>query len=155
MEPVLGLVLFPFFDCSLGGSGNLIPTKATAILLVSCPDQRGLVARISDFVFQNNGNITHADHHIDAESGLFLMRIEWELDGFSLPRNEMAARFSPIAKGADMRWELRFSDAFPRIAVPVSKYNHCLYDLMLRAASGELRGEIALVLSNHADLHRP
>jgi formyltetrahydrofolate deformylase len=111
------------------------------------------VAHISEFVFQNNGNITHADHHIDDESGLFLMRVEWEMEGFRLPRNEIAAQFAPIAERAKMQWELRFTDALPRIALMVSKYNHCLYDLMLRAASGELRGEIALVLSNHPDLH--
>jgi formyltetrahydrofolate deformylase len=126
--------------------------KPTAILLLSCPDQRGLVAHISQFVFQHNGNITHADHHIDAESGLFLMRVEWEMDGFRLSREEIASRFGPIAESAQMRWELRFSDARPRIALMVSKYSHCLYDLMLRAASEELRGEIALVISNHLDL---
>jgi formyltetrahydrofolate deformylase len=127
-------------------------TKPTAILLLSCPDQRGLVAHIANFVFQNNGNITHADHHVDAESGLFLMRVEWEMESFSIPRNEIAPRFRPIAERAGMEWELRFTDALPRIALMVSKYNHCLYDLMLRAASGELRGEIALVVSNHPDL---
>jgi len=124
----------------------------TAILLISCPDQRGLVARISDFVFQNNGNITHADHHVDAESGLFLMRVEWELDGFKVPRDQIVSRFSPLAERAKMRWELRFSDAAPRIALMVSKYNHCLYDLLLRSASGELRGTITAVISNHPDL---
>lgn len=129
-----------------------MPSKPTAILLVSCPDQRGLVTHISDFVFQHYGNITHADHHIDIESGSFLMRVEWELDGFNLPRDEIAARFSPIAEQASMQWELRFSDALPRIALMVSKYSHCLYDLLLRAASGELHGEIALVLSNHSGL---
>ena len=126
--------------------------KPTAILLLSCPDQRGLVAHIANFVFENNGNITHADHHIDAESGLFLMRVEWEMEGFSIPRGEIASRFAPIAERARMEWELRFTDALPRIALMVSKYNHCLYDLMLRAASGELPGEIALVVANHPDL---
>ena len=126
--------------------------KSTAILLVSCPDRRGLVARISDFVFQHNGNILHADHHIDDESGLFLMRVEWDTEGFRLPRQEIAARLAPIAAEAEMQWELRFSDVRPRIALMVSKYDHCLFDLILRAASGELRGKIALVLSNHPDL---
>ena len=126
--------------------------KATAILLVSCPDRRGLVARISDFVFQHNGNILHADHHIDDEFGLFLMRVEWDTEGFGLPRHEIAQQFAPIAAEAEMKWELRFSDLRPRIALMVSKYDHCLFDLILRAGSGELRGEIALVLSNHPDL---
>jgi formyltetrahydrofolate deformylase len=126
--------------------------KPTAILLVSCPDRRGLVARIAEFVFQNDGNILHADHHIDDESGLFLMRVEWELEGFRIPRGEIAARFAPIADPFRMHWELRFSDAPQRIAIMVSKYSHCLYDLILRSASGELRGSIALVISNHPDL---
>jgi len=127
-------------------------SKQTATLLVNCPDHRGLVAAISEFIFQNQGNIVHADHHIDNEFGLFLMRVEWELSGFQIPRNEIAARFAPIAERLDMRWELRFSDSVPRIAIMVSKYKHCLYDLVLRNASGELRGEISLVIGNHPDL---
>ena len=121
-------------------------------MLVSCPDQKGLVVSIADFVFQSNGNIVHADHHIDAEMGLFLMRVEWELDGFQIAQDEIAARFAPIAEKFKMNWSLHFSDRPQRIAIMVSKYNHCLYDLVLRNASGELPGKIALVISNHIDL---
>jgi len=126
--------------------------QPTAILLVSCPDQKGLVAQISEFLFQNNGNIIHADNHIDAETGLFLMRVEWELDGFRIPREEIAARFAPLAERLKMQWRIHFSDVAQQIAVMVSKYSHCLYDLLLRSASGELPGNISLVISNHADL---
>ena len=129
-----------------------MPTESTAILLVSCPDQKGLVVSMANFVFQNNGNIVHADNHIDAEMGLFLMRVEWELDGFQIAKDEIAARFAPIAQQFKMNWSLHFSDRPQRIAIMVSKYNHCLYDLVLRNASGELPGEIALVISNHMDL---
>jgi formyltetrahydrofolate deformylase len=127
-------------------------TQPTAILLVSCPDQKGLVAQISEFLFQNNGNIIHADNHIDAETGLFLMRVEWELDGFRIPREEIAARFAPLAERLKMRWRIHFSDAAQRIAIMVSKYSHCLHDLLLRSVSGELPGNISLVIGNHTDL---
>ena len=124
----------------------------TAVLLISCPDQRGLVARVAEFVFQNNGNIVHSDHHIDAESQLFLMRVEWELDGFQIPRQQIANTFASLAESFRMQWELHFSDHVQRIAILVSKYNHCLYDLLLRSSSDELPGEVALILSNHAEL---
>ena len=124
----------------------------TAILFISCPDQRGLVARIAQFVFENNGNIVHSDHHIDAELGLFLMRVEWELDGFRIPREEIARRFEPLAESLGMQWQIHFSDRRQRIAILVSQYSHCLYDLLLRNAEGELRGEGVLAISNHNDL---
>ena len=126
--------------------------KPTAILLISCPDQKGLVAQISEFLYRNNGNIVHADNHIDAETGLFLMRVEWELDGFRIPRGEIAASFGPLADRLRMQWRIQFSDAEQRLAIMVSKYSHCLYDLLLRSVSGELPGKIALVISNHPDL---
>lgn len=124
----------------------------TAILFLSCPDQRGLVAQVAEFVFQNNGNIVHSDHHIDSELGLFLMRVEWDLAGFRIPRNEIAGRFARLAQSLEMQWQLNFSDQRRRIAILVSKYDHCLYDLLLRNASEELRGEVVLVISNHPDL---
>jgi len=126
--------------------------SVTASLFVSGPDRRGLVAQISAFIFQNNGNILHSDHHIDAESGLFLNRVEFEIEGFKIPRAEIGARFAPVAASLGMEWSLRFSDEKQKVAVFVTKYDHCLWDLLLRARSGELRGEIALVVSNHHDL---
>jgi formyltetrahydrofolate deformylase len=126
--------------------------RPTAILLVSCPDRRGLVAQIAEFVSRNNGNIVHADHHIDSQSGLFLMRVEWELDEFRIAPHEIAAQFAPVGQASNMQWQLHFSQQSQRIAIMVSKYNHCLYDLLLRNAAGELPGTIALVISNHADL---
>src|SRR5271170_2740119 len=124
----------------------------TATLLINGPDRRGLVARIATFISENNGNITHSDHHIDTETGLFLTRVEWELEGFQIPRGEIAARFAALAKPLDMRWDLHFSDVRARMAIFVSKYDHCLHDLLLRTASGELRSEAALVISNHPQL---
>jgi len=125
-----------------------------AVLLLSCQDQKGLVAGTSDFIYRNNGNIVHADQHVDAEAGLFLQRIEWELADFRIPRAELADVFRPIAEKFSMQWELHFSDYVPRVAIFVSKLEHCLYDLLLRHRMGELEGEIPLVISNHPDLEQ-
>lgn len=126
--------------------------KPTAVLFISCPDQRGLVARIADFVFRLNGNIIHSDHHTDSETGLFLMRVEWELDGLKISRAGIGAALAPLANSLQMQWQIRFSDRPQRIAILVSRYSHCLYDLLLRSSAGELRGQVALILSNHPDL---
>ena len=125
---------------------------STAVLLLSCRDRKGLVAATSDFIYQNNGNIVHADQHVDSEQGIFLQRIEWELAGFRIPREELAGAFEPIAAKLGMQWELRLSDYVPRIAIFVSKLEHCLYDLLLRHRAGEFQAEIPLVISNHPDL---
>ncbi|NJR67945.1 MAG: formyltetrahydrofolate deformylase [Synechococcales cyanobacterium CRU_2_2] len=124
----------------------------TATLLLSCPDQLGLVAKLSSFVYANGGNIIHADHHQDFEAGLFLSRIEWELAGFNLPKEIIAPAFEGIAKPLGATWQLHFSDDRPRIAIWVSTQDHCLLDLLWRQQAGELKGEIALILSNHEKL---
>ena len=123
----------------------------TAVLLLSCPDQKGLVATVSDFLYRHDGNIIHADQHTDTEEGIFLQRVEWELDGFAIGRKEIAAAFQPIADRFGMTWSLNFSDYVPRVAVFVSKLPHCLYDLLARWRMGELHTEIPLVVSNHPD----
>ncbi len=125
--------------------------KNSAILLISCPDRRGLVAAISDFVFRHNGNILHADEHGDEESGLFLMRVEFDPAGFDIPLADFAKYFSPIADKFQMDWRLAQSSHRPKMAILVSKYDHCLADLLYRHKSGELNCEIPLVISNHAD----
>ena len=124
----------------------------TAILLLSCPDQVGLVAKIANFVYANGGNIVHADHHTDFSNGLFLSRIEWELAGFHLPREIIAPAFESIAKPLQADWQLHFSDDIPRIAIWVSKQNHCLLDLLWRQQAGELSAQVGLILSNHDTL---
>ena len=121
----------------------------TAILLIRCPDQHGLVARTAQFVAERNGNVVHADHHIDRATGLFLMRMEWELEGFDVERSGIAAAFTPLAGAIGATWRLHFSDVVRRVAVWVTKQDHCLGDLILRRRNGELRCEIPLVLSNH------
>jgi formyltetrahydrofolate deformylase len=127
-------------------------SSASAVLLISSPDQKGLVARITDFVYRRNGNILHSDEHIDEEAGLFLMRIEWDLTGFALARHEIRPAFEPLAQELKLDWELRFSDEVPKSAILVSKYDHCLYDILFRHRSGELRADFGVIISNHPDL---
>jgi len=125
--------------------------KNTAVLLLSCPDQKGLVAAIANFLLTYNANILHADQHQDAELKLFLMRVEWDLDGFNLPLEDFAAAFKPIASKHDMTWRLAESGSKPRMAIFVSKFDHCLADLLYRYQSGELHCEIPIIISNHED----
>jgi len=126
--------------------------SVTAVLLLSCADQKGLVASVSDFLFRHDGNIIHADQHTDAEEGVFLQRVEWELQGFAIKRDEIEQAFRPLADRFGMTWSLHYSDYVPRIAVFVSRQGHCMYDLLARLRMGELRAEIPLIISNHDDL---
>jgi formyltetrahydrofolate deformylase len=124
----------------------------TAILLLSCPDQKGIVAEIASFIYQYSGNIIHSDQHTDLESGTYFMRIEWELSGFKIPRDKIESAFSFIADKFGMSWRLSFSSSVPKTAIMVSKLDHCLYDVLLKNKSGELRADIRLILSNHDEL---
>jgi formyltetrahydrofolate deformylase len=128
--------------------------KNTAILLVSCPDQKGLNAAIHDFIYRGNGNTLHADEHQDAERNLFLMRVEWGLADFTVDMREFAKHFQPIADRFGMQWRVALSSYRPKIAIFVSRYDHCLVDLLYRQRSGELACEIPLIVSNHADVQR-
>ncbi len=127
-------------------------TEPTATLLISCPDSPGLVAKIANFIYANGGNIIHADQYTDCATSLFLIRIEWQLDGFNLPRNTISTAFSAIAKPLDATWQLHFSDTLPKIAVWVTKQDHCLLDLLWRNQTKELPGNISLIISNHLNL---
>ncbi len=124
----------------------------TAVLLVSCPDQKGLVAKIANFIYANGGNVIHADQHTDAAAGLFLMRVEWELEGFNLPQKVIAPAFQAIVQPLGATWQLHFSNTLPRMAIWVGKQDHCLYDLLWRYKAKELAVKIPLILSNHPEL---
>jgi formyltetrahydrofolate deformylase len=126
--------------------------KVTATLLISCPDQRGIVASVSNFIFENSGNIIHADQHTDQEQKIFLQRVEWELEGFKIPREKIEKEFSHLAKKFGMHWRLHFSDHIPRIAIMVSTAEHCLHDLLMRRSMGELQADIPLIIGNHPGL---
>ena len=125
--------------------------RHTAVLLISCPDQKGLVAAIADFLLLHDANILHADQHQDAELKLFLMRVEWDLANFNLDLADFANAFAPIAERFGMQWRLAESAKKPRLAVFVSKFDHCLADLLYRYQSGELHCELQIILSNHED----
>ncbi len=125
---------------------------STAVLLISCTDQKGLVAEVSAFVYQHGGNIVHAEQHIDVPQNIFFHRVEWDLAGFAIPQEEITDRFRPIAERFGMRWQLRFSRTRYRVAIFVSKYDHCLIDLLYRQRIRELRADIVGVFSNHPDL---
>jgi formyltetrahydrofolate deformylase len=124
----------------------------SAVLLVSCPDQKGLVAKLANFIYANGGNILHADQHRDPEAGLFLSRLEWELEGFNLPRDIIGPAFNAIAQPLGANWQLHFSDTVPRLSIWVSRQDHCLLDLLWRHKAGEFKAEIPLIISNHPHL---
>ena len=124
----------------------------TAVLTLSCPDQPGLVAEVAQFIHRHGGNITHADQHSDPGKKIFLQRVEWEMNGFTLPHAKIADAFRPIAERYGMTWQLHLPGARLRLALFVSKQAHCLYDLLARHSAGEILAEIPLVISNHPDL---
>ncbi len=124
----------------------------TATILLSCPDQQGLVAKIANFIYSNGGNIIHADQHTDFTNGIFLTRIEWQLEGFNLPQDVIAPAFSAIAKPLSANWTIHFSDKVPKIAIWVTKQDHCLLDLLWRWQAKEIPAEIACIISNHPNL---
>jgi formyltetrahydrofolate deformylase len=140
----------------MGNPSYIVPTPKpmhpTATLLVSCPDQRGLVAKIANFIYANGGNIVSSDQHTDLSANVFLTRIEWQLENFNLPREMIAAAFGSIAQSWNATYELHFSDDRSRLAIWVSKQDHCLLDLLWRWKSQEFPAEIPLIISNHPDL---
>jgi formyltetrahydrofolate deformylase len=123
----------------------------TAVLLLSCPDQRGVVAATAEFIARHDGNIVHAEQHVDPVEGVFFQRVEFELEGFGLGRDEIAPAFAPIAERFGIQVDLRFSDTPMRVAVMASKQPHCLYDLLTRWRTGELAADIRVVIDNHPD----
>lgn len=127
-------------------------TQPTATLLIACPDRKGLVALLANFIASHNGNIIHADHHTDFTAGLFLSRLEWQLDGFDLTTEEITPAFSEIAKDLQANWQLHFSQKIRRVAIWVSRQDHCLLDLIWRQKAREISCEIPLIVSNHENL---
>jgi formyltetrahydrofolate deformylase len=125
--------------------------KNTGILLLSCPDTRGVVAGVADFIYRHNGNILHADEHADEGSNLFLMRVEFDPANFDITLEEFGKSFAPLAQRFQMQWRLAQSSQRLRMIILVSKYDHCLVDLLYRHRSGELPCDIPLIISNHPD----
>ena len=121
-------------------------------LSISSPDAKGLIAAVSSFISMHDGNILSADQYVNREDGRFLMRLEIEGEGFGLERDEFASAFAPLARRHGMDWHVSFTDSPKRMAILVSRYDHCLIDLLWRWDAGELDAEIPLVVSNHPDL---
>jgi formyltetrahydrofolate deformylase len=123
--------------------------KNTAVLLIDCPDRKGLVATVASLLYQRGANIIHADQHQDHEAGLFFMRVEWGLEGFDV--DAFQQEFAPIAEDLHMRWRVALMAQRPRVAVFVSQQLHCLVDILHRQQMGEFECSIPLVVSNHPD----
>ena len=127
--------------------------KPTAILLLHCPDQTGIITEVTKFITDNQGNIVYLDQYVDRQDGMFFMRIEWELDAFLIPRNKINEYIETLyAQRYQMQFNLYFNDERPRMAIFVSKMSHCLYDLLARYRAGEWEVDIPCIVSNHEDL---
>ncbi|BCS84141.1 formyltetrahydrofolate deformylase [Prevotella herbatica] len=127
--------------------------KPTAILLLHCPDEQGIISEVTKFITDNHGNIVYLDQYVDREDGMFFMRLEWELEKFTIPREKIEDIISTLyAKRYSMEFNLYFNDDKPRMAIFVSKMSHCLYDLLARYKAGEWNVEIPCIVSNHEDL---
>ena len=123
--------------------------KESVVLLIHCKDRRGIVARVSGFIHDFGGNILDSDHHTDEETNEFLMRMEFAAEGLQIPPDEIAAAFAPVAKTFEMRYEVRPSSRRTRVAMLVSKQDHCLADLLQRHKRDELHIDIPVIISNH------
>jgi len=128
--------------------------KNSAILLVQCPDRKGLDATIAEFIYRYDGNILHFEQHQVGEERYYLARVEWDLEGFRLDLKDFDGEFGPIAHKFGMNWVIRMGNCRPRVALFVSKYDHCLVDLLYRQRNGELVCDFAAMISNHMDAKR-
>ncbi|HMP72009.1 MAG TPA: formyltetrahydrofolate deformylase [Kiritimatiellia bacterium] len=125
---------------------------SSAILRIHCPDRQGINAAVTDFIARHQGNILDYDQHVDDAEGIFFLRVEWDLAGFALAADAIASAFRPIAERFNMTWTLDLPGPPPRMGILVSKFSHCLFDLLARKESGEWRVDIPLIISNHPDL---
>jgi len=125
--------------------------KNSAILLVQCPDRKGLDATIAEFIYRYDGNILHFEQHQAGEERYYLARVEWDLTDFRLDLKDFDGAFGPIAHKFGMNWVIRLGNYRPRVALFVSKHDHCLVDLLYRQRIGELACEFPLMISNHPD----
>jgi len=121
-------------------------------LLVSCPDRKGIVASLAQVLYGHGANIVDADQHTDALAGMFFQRIRFDLSSLTTDRVSLETGIREVAERFGMSWRLAYASHVKRVALFVSRYDHCLYDLLLRHRAGELACEMALVVSNHPDL---
>ncbi|MCB0645536.1 MAG: formyltetrahydrofolate deformylase [Saprospiraceae bacterium] len=125
----------------------------TAVITMHCEDEKGIISAVTDFILTNNGNIVELDQHVDVASNRFYMRVEWETKGFGINNDKIGEYFETLIakKYKDTHWEVSFNHQKPRMAILVSHYGHCLYDLLGRVDTGEWNVEVPLVISNHRD----
>lgn len=127
--------------------------KPTAILLLHCPDQPGIITELTKFITDNKGNIVYLEQYVDRQDGMFFMRIEWELDSFLIPRDKIKEYIDTLySQRYQMVCNLYFNEVRPRMAIFVSKMSHCLYDLLARYNAGEWSVDIPCIISNHENL---
>lgn len=126
----------------------------TAILTLSCPDKPGLVSRVSGFIHQHNGNILSLNEFVDIDTKTFFLRVAWDLDNFSFLGEGISKAFSELLHDLNAEWDIHFSDQKIRTAIFVSKYDHCLRDILYRYTMGEFQIEIPVIISNHDDLRK-
>ncbi len=128
----------------------------SAILIIQCKDQKGIVAAVSQFLYFHNGNIQEVDQYIEKETGDFFMRAKWELESFAIEKDQISRIFDEtVAQKFSMNFSLHFNHPKPRMAIFVSKLSHCLFDILGRYFSGQFQVDIPLVISNHTDLKKP
>jgi formyltetrahydrofolate deformylase len=128
-------------------------TDITGTLLISCPDRPGIVAGVSQFLYNCGANILDASQHsTDPREGLFFMRMEFHLEKSTITREQLEENFEKVAGPLKMNWHINYADHRKQMAIMVSKYDHCFMELLLRWKSGELPVDIRLVISNHTDL---
>ncbi|MEG8947903.1 formyltetrahydrofolate deformylase [Rosettibacter firmus] len=131
---------------------NNTDKKNTATLILSCKDQKGLVAKIAQFIFQRGGNIVDLDEHVDSDEKMFFIRVEWDLSELSISCQQFEDEFKNLADEIDAKWEIKYSYNKHKLAIFVSKYDHCLQEILWRYKNGELDAEIKLIISNHTTL---
>ena len=122
-------------------------------MLIYCPDEKGIILSVTNYISTNNGNIVDLDQHVDSEQKIFFMRVEWTLSDFNIPRENIGAHFgSEVAQKYQMQYTVHFRDEKIRMALMVSKMDHCFNDILSRYKSGEWNVEIPLIISNHSDM---
>ena len=126
---------------------------STATMLIHCPDEKGIIRSVTNFISMNNGNIVDLDQHVDSEQKIFFMRVEWTLNDFSIQRDKISAHFdAAVAQKYQMQYKIYYRDEKIRMALMVSKMDHCLNDILSRYRSGEWNVDIPLIISNHPDM---
>ena len=126
---------------------------STATMLIHCPDEKGIILSVTNYISRNNGNIVDLDQHVDSEQKIFFMRVEWTLSDFNIPRENIGTHFgSEVAQKYQMQYTIHYRDERIRMVLMVSKMDHCFNDVLSRYKSGEWNVVIPLIISNHLDM---